>query len=775
MTQSVAEWVVRRRWWVIAASVLVVLAAASGSRFITFTDDYRVFFSKDNPDLLVFDALQNTYSKQDNILFVVAPKDGNVFTRQTLASVEWLTKEAWQIPYSSRVDSISNFQHTSAREDDLVVGNLVQGADKLSDKDLVRIKEIALREPALANRLVSPRAHVAGVNVTVVTPNKSITEVPDAANYARKLAKEVKARNPNLDVYTTGIVMFNNAFTEEAQRDMGTLVPVMYGVILLVTFLLLRSVKSALITLVAIGISILTAMGVAGWLGIKLTPASAGAPTIIMTVAVADCIHLLLSMFHAMRQGMEKNRAIVESLTVNFRALVLTAVDTIIGFLTLNASSVPPYRDLGNMVAMGVAIAFLFTIFFLPALLAVLPIRTGSSWSIEELPIDRLANWIIPHRKRVLWGACLVSLGLIACIPLNEFNDFFAHYFAKSREIRRHNDFAEANLAGAYLIDYSIGSGESGGITDPAYLNKLEEFAHWYRSQPGVVHVNVFTDVMKRLNKNMHADDPASYRIPDDRKLAAQYLLLYELSLPFGLNLNDQINVDRSSTRLTVTTQAMTSRDILELDARAQKWLREHAPEPMASSGTGPPVMFGHIGMLNTQAMIKGDILGVIFIAIVMMIALKSLRFGLLTMIPNLLPIGMAYGLWGIMVGRLGMDAAPVSGMTLGMLVDDTTHNMSKYLYARQNKGLGPEDAVRYSFSTVGIATLATSLVLMAGFAVLAFSSFTFNSTMGLLSAVTIGIGGLAEFFLMPPLVLKMEEKKHEDAPTASRTVFEPV
>jgi uncharacterized protein len=281
---------------------------------------------------------------------------------------------------------------------------------------------------------------------------------------------------------------------------------------------------------------------------------------------------------------------------------------------------------------------------------------------------------------------------------------------------------------------------------------------------PGVRHVNVFTDVMKRLNKNMNGDDPAFYRIPDDRKLAAQYLLLYELSLPFGLNLNDQISVDRSATRVTVTTKSLSSREMLALDAAAQKWLRENAPEPMVSGGTGPPIMFGHIGILNTQSVIQGDILGVIFIAIVMVIALKSFRFGLATMIPNLLPLGMAYGFWGILVGRVGMDAAPVSGMTLGMLVDDTTHNMTKYLYARREKGFSPEDAVRYSFSTVGIATMATSLVLMAGFGVLAFSSFTFNSTMGLLSAVTIGIGGLAEFFLMPPLMLRMEERRQAKA-----------
>jgi hypothetical protein len=180
----------------------------------------------------------------------------------------------------------------------------------------------------------------------------------------------------------------------------------------------------------------------------------------------------------------------------------------------------------------------------------------------------------------------------------------------------------------------------------------------------------------------------------------------------------------------------------------------------MHSRAAGPGPIFSTLGKRNLQFMLQGDLIGIFVIAGVMVIAVKSLRFGLITLLPNLLPTGVAFGVWGLLVGRLGMDAAPVTGMTLGLLVDDTTHNM----IARREMGLSPADAVRYTFSTVGMATMTISLTLLAGFGVLAFSAFRFNATMGFLSAAIIAVGGAIEFLLMPPLLLKLEEHEHEQA-----------
>ena len=370
----------------------------------------------------------------------------------------------------------------------------------------------------IVNRILSPTAHVTGVNVTTTFPQTSLREVPEAAARARELAAGLRARSPDLDVYLTGTVMFNNAYAEYGQKDMQTLVPIMFGIILLITFVILRSIVGTVVTLTAIVLSIGATMGLSGWLGLTLTPVSVAAPTIILTVAVADAIHLLLSVLHGMRHGLDKRAAIVEAFRLNLRGLSLTAANTIVGFLSLNASDSPPYRDLGNMVAMGVAVAFALTIFFLPALLSVLPLRVRREGMVGELALDRLADWVIHRRRGLLWSVALGALVVSGFSLRNEMFDDFLRYFDGRTEIRQHNDFSSKHLTGSWIGDYSVGAGRPGGITDPVYLEKLEEFVQWYRRQPGVAHVFSITDIVKRLNKNMHGDDPAFYRVPDDSR-----------------------------------------------------------------------------------------------------------------------------------------------------------------------------------------------------------------------------------------------------------------
>lgn len=759
MALAFSRWVIRWRWLIVIGTLLVVTLIASGARFIEFASSYRSYFSTDNPQLLAFDELQNTYSKSDNVMFVIAPKDGKVFTRQTLATVEWLTQQGWQMPYSKRVDSVSNFQYTHAEGDDLVVKNLAENAASLPDAELERIKKIALAEPLLINRLVSPRADVTGVSVTFVLPEKKLGEVPEVVAFARKLVEQAKARDPNVVIHLTGMVPYNNAFQEYSQKDLETLVPVMYGIIILITVLTLRSVAGTIATLLVIIFSAVAAMGMMGWLGIKLSAPTATAPTVILTVAVADSIHVLLSMLHGMRSGHDKHTAIIEALRINLSAIFLTSITTIIGFLTMNYSEVPLFRDLGNVLAMGVAAAWILSILFLPALMAILPVHVKPGKTRDGATMERFGEFVIKRRNPILWTVTFLAVGLIAFIPRNELNDDFVKYFDKTVDFRNATDFMVANLTGVNQIQYSLGAGESGGVNNPEYLKKVDEFADWYRKQPGVMHVNTLSDVMRRLNKNMHGDDPTWYRIPEARDLSAQYLLLYEMSLPFGLDLNDQINVDKSASRMIITMGHATTKEILALESHAQQWLREHAPASMVNHGTGTTIMFAHIGDRNIRSMIGGNLISLVLTSLVIMVAIRSFKIGLISLIPNLVPIGMAFGLWGLWVGQIGLSLSVVTTMTFGIVVDDTIHFLSKYLQAKREMNLSAEDAVRYAFSTVGMAVWVTSLILVAGFLVLTLSSFELNSGMGLLAAITIAFAAFAEYLLLAPLLIKLEEK----------------
>ncbi|HSG06310.1 MAG TPA: MMPL family transporter, partial [Nitrospiria bacterium] len=361
---KLGEFIIRYRWWVIVFSLFLMAGAASGARFLGFDTNYRVFFSDDNPELLAFEALQDTYTKNDNVLMVVAPDDGEVFTRETLAAVEELTKASWQIPYSLRVDSITNFQHTWADGDELIVEDLVENASGLSDSEILAIKNVALSEPLLANRLISSKGHVTGVNVTINLPGKTQKELPEMVEFVRAMADDFREQYPSVKIYMTGIAMLNNAYMEISKDDMAHLMPIMFLVLMLVMGLLLRSFSGTFSTVMIIGASAATAMGLAGWLGIRITPPSSSAPTIILTLAVADSIHILVTLFHEMRRGQSKRQAIVESLRVNLQPIFLTTVTTAIGFLTLNFSDTPPFNDLGNMVAIGVIAAFYYSVFF---------------------------------------------------------------------------------------------------------------------------------------------------------------------------------------------------------------------------------------------------------------------------------------------------------------------------------------------------------------------------------------------------------------------------
>lgn len=369
--------------------------------------------------------------------------------------------------------------------------------------------------------------------------------------------------------------------------------------------------------------------------------------------------------------------------------------------------------------------------------------------------MDSLAEFVIRRRTLLFWGMAVLIIGLISQLPRNQLNDVFVKYFDEEITFRADTEFANDNLTGIYLIEYSLPTDGEKQVSDPEFLRHVEAFASWYRGQPGVLHVNVITDVMKRLNRNMHADDDAWYRLPDNAELSAQYLLLYEFSLPFGLDLNNQIDISKTATRMTVTMNITSTEDMLATEARAKAWLASNAPPHMQVNGASSALMFAHIGHRNIRSMLKGTTVALVLISGILLLALRSVRIGLLSIVPNLVPIGMAFGLWGVLVGQIGLAMSVVAGVTIGIVVDDTVHFLSKYVRAQRERGLSPEDAVRYAFSTVGTALWVTSFVLVIGFGILAMSTFELNAGMGLLTAITIALALIADFLFLPPLLMK--------------------
>jgi len=743
-------------WRILLLIIMAMSAMAWGATKLGFTNDYREYFSQENPQLHAFNDMQDTYNKSDSVMFVLQPEGGVVFNSQTLNAIQQLTEKSWKLPYSSRVDSVTNFQYTEAEGDDLRVADLVVNP-MVSAAEIERIKQVALAEPFLFNRLISPNADVAGVNVTLQMSGKDPNEVIIVAEAARKLVTEIEASYPGMKVYLTGMAMMSNAFSESAIKDNKHLVPLMYACVIVVLWLSFRSIVATISVVLLIVFSIVSALGLAGWLGWNLTPTSAISPTIILTMAVADCVHILVTLLHNMRLGHDKKQAIQESLRVNFQPIFLTSLTTAIGFLSMNFSDAPPFRDLGNIVAIGVILAWLFSITFLPALMAILPVKVKVQDELDNSAMKYLANWVIKNRKGLLIVNGIIALLMISFVPQNQLNDEFVKYFDESTEFRQGTDFLNENMGGIYNIEFSIHAQEAGGINEPQFLNAVQKLVDWLFTQPEVVHANTVTDIFKRLNKNMHGDNAEWYKLPDQRELSAQYLLLYEMSLPYGLDLNDQINIDKSGIRITVSLESMSSNQMLAFEQRINQWLEQNVTEYKVELAS-PILMFSHIGSRNISRMVIGSLLALVLISFLLMLAFKSIKLGLISLIPNLVPAGIAFGIWGLIDGQIGLGLSVVTGLTLGIVVDDTVHFISKYQRARKEKGLSSEEAVRYAFSTVGVALWVTSIVLVAGFMILSLSHFSMNAEMGLMTAITITVALFLDLLFLPPLLMSLDK-----------------
>ena len=760
-----------RRWLTVLLSVLFMLALAAGAGRIVEVDvDVRNHFAKDDPYIVALDRLEDTFALSDAALVAVAPKTGTVFTRETLIAIEELTERLWQTPYVTRVDSIANYSHSEGFEDELVVEPLIDDAASLSDRDIERVGKIALSTREVAGRFVSRDGRVAGLVVSVALPDdrqrRQLGKL-EVTDFLYATAAEAREKHPAIEYHITGEIALNRAMRDAIDNEMGILAPAALGTMLLLALVLLRSIWGTVAILAMIVVVMVSALGLLGWTGMKLFGESGAALFVLMAVTVAHSVHIIEAMGAGLRQGMDRREAASHSLRVNMWPVFLTSVTTAIGFLSLNFSGMPPFQVMGNMVALGSMCAFLYAVTLLPACLSVLPMRGRPAAEGKSDLFDLLGRFVVSHRTTLLWSFAAVTVVLVAGISRIELKENWLELLDESYEFRRSTDFVSENFTGVETYEYALDSGREDGVTDVGYLGKVDAFAEWYRAQPEVAHVFAISDIMKRLNRNLHGDDPAFYKLPDNSDLAAQYLLLYEFSLPVGRDLNNLIDVGRSATRMTVVLKSLSTDEKVELDDRAQEWFRENAPD-LATRATGVAVVGAHSIQKNIHGMLTGTIVAMGIVSLLLLFVFRSLRLGLISLIPNFVPAAMALGLWGYAVGEVGNAAAVVTAIAFGIIVDDTIHFMTKYVSARKS-GLLPSESVQSAFGSVGKALLATTVVFALGFLVFGASGMITNQALGLLVGITVIIALLADYLFLPPLLMALDGTRETTAQIRER------
>ncbi|GLR72127.1 efflux RND transporter permease subunit [Agaribacter marinus] len=754
-------------------SIIVVVLCAIGSKNLYFRGDYKVFFEDDNPQRVAYENMQRVFSKNESASIIISAKDGDLFNEKSLALIKTLTDESWQTPLSTRVDSITNFQRTYSLEDDLVVEDLVLEPEWLTPDYIKTVKQVSTTEPDLVNKLISEDGHVAMINITVQLPDGDQTkEITEIGKHLRNLLIPIKQRYPNHEFRLSGIAIMTDAMFIAALKDTITLFPLMFLIITVLLCILLRSIYAAVVTLIIVSLSVVATMGAGGWFGMFINIASVNVPIIITTLAIADSVHIISSTRYYMGAGYSQREAILQSIALNRKAIIMTSVTTAIGFLTLNFAKVPILSDLGNLVAIGVIFACLFSLTLLPALLMMKNLNFAPNNKTNSVTNSKTSNvWLAfsnniqRHFRFILVAAVGLTILSAHLASQNKLNDIAIEYFNKGNEFRQDADFQQDNLSGLSTIDFAIYTDVEHEINNPNYLQVIEDFTLWLENQPEVDHVLSFANTMKRLNMNMENDAPEAYQLPQEREIAAQYLLLYEMSLPYGLDINNQIDINKSATRIMVTLKNLGSEDFTAFESRAKTWMSTHAPEYKMDAAS-LPLIFAHIGKANMAGMLQGAIIALVLISGLLLVALKSIKLGLISLIPNLLPALFGFAIWAMISGNISMALSVVLTMTLGIIVDDTVHFLVKYQKA-VDSGSSIKESVQFAFENVGNALTITTIVLASGFGVLAFSDFAINSDMGTLTAIIIALALIIDLLILPAVLLLQKDKNIRSEKTA--------
>jgi len=739
--------------------VIFCVLLASGLVFLTENNDGRIFFDEASPERQQLLTLEQRFTETNSLLLVLSSKTGDIFTPDALQVILEVTELAWQLPYVTRVNSLSNFQHIQSDEDDLIIADLFTG-DVLSNSDAIsQMRDYALAEQDLVDQILSRDGATTAIALNIAAPRGDSNALKTIMAEVEKLRGLIKENHSGLSLYITGDVALDNAFSEAFAYDLRSLFPVFLAIIFLVCSIFFRSLWLSTVLLSMMIMVISATMGLSGYLNINLTAGTTGVPIILITIALADFIHLLSTMRLAMRAGLNQIQAIQRAIKNNFLPISLTSFTTLIGFLSLNFNDAPPFRDMGNLVAIGILISYLMTFTFFPAVLARMDLgriftRKLNSLSASPDFIATFSKALVQKRKGIALAIIAVTIGIGSGLTKIEFDDDWVKYFDPENTFRQDTEFVVRHLTGVDTIEYMVSSGKEDGIAEAAFLNRLDQFGIWALEQPEIIHISSIVSLFKKLNFHMNGGQEKFRTIAPDPGLNAQYLLLYEMSLPVGLDLNDRIDIAKAATRVTITAQDLTSRQMRDLDVRVSQKLQEMKLIGPYEGGSGVPLMFANLSERNIKSMLMGIAFALILVSLVIALSFKSLKLGIISFIVNILPIILGFGLWGWFYQYIGISLTVVAAIAFGIVVDDSIHFITKYNTAMKKHSGNIEAAFNMTFASAGGALVMTTCILVMGFMVLSFSAFQPTWGLGLISAIMILFALMYDFLLLPVLLM---------------------
>ncbi len=746
----IADFVILHRYSVLIAFLLLLTLCASGLGELGLNPNNRVFFSEDDrqfAELLEFEA---DFDSNTHLVFAVSSRETLFDSGNLVNATRWLTEESWRIEGVLRVDSISTYPQASYHETELSVGTL---ADFICGENACRReRQQELFQPHLVNRFVSQDGRTLAVLVTVgfdVEDSSAVTRINQGA---LGLRADFLIRYPDLELHYTGAVPMMQAFMDASDRDMSTLMlaAVLIFIVLLGVFL---GSLSLTVTMLALGLStIAITMGIAGWFGHIVNTATATVPLVIFTLVTAGAMHVFLHISREISSDTETLKVnIRRSISGNQIPVLLTAVTSVVGLLSMLFVSAPPIRQLGVLSATGVVVGTLLLLTVVPAFLSFFS-NVGPSRTVAwlQVKLNDIARKIEHGTDRkplayLLFGFCLIGL------PLLVIDEDFVRYFDEESFFRTQSEAITDRLASPYHAEIVVDTGESSGIYAPEVIADVQRLTSYLRKDALVANALSITDILMDVGEMLGNTSVLSDLSSDE---LAQYFFSFELVLSKGQSATDFIDIDHSKLRLSILFVDSSMAEIREFDQRVRSWIEAETELTQYVRITGEGIPTAYLSSKSISELSIGILVSLIFSTFLLGAIYRMFRIALAILLAITIPVLSGFGLWGYFVGSIGMAATLVVAVTIGVVIDDSIHLIYRFKDSLDRLDLSVRGAAAYSLHNTGVALVTTSVVLAGGFSVLMVSGFRMNSTFGICTALVITLALLYNALLMPRVLI---------------------
>ncbi len=735
----------RHRGLVLGAALLLTVPALLSLSRLESQDTYDAWFPPDDPAYRFYREFQRRF--ENDMFIVVAYRDETLFTREGLAFLAELTARLAELPYVREVTSLTNVEHVRGEEQALIVEPLVPDPERL-DPDVVRQR--ALSRPLYRGLLISED----GTTTAVVAELDRIASMDEEAALVgalKDLLRTLEVRTGK-SFYIGGYPVLDVEIMQASERDIRTFIPLTVGAIFLVLWGVFRRPSLAALAFVSVSLALAWTFGLYAGLGLKYSMMLSILPTIILAIGIADAVHILVHYYEELARGRPQREALRQTLRKMLRPCLFTTLTTGAGFISFLSSDIPVVRLTGLFAAVGIGLAFVLTVLVLPAAVSFFRPPHGTarrrSQGTFARALEGLTRTTLAHPRAVLLGAGIVLVFGLYGISRLEAETLGLEWLRDDHPLQQSYRFIEENLTGLYNLELIV-EGERDALRSPEMLRRIEELSAFALQQPGVRKAISVVDYVKEIHRALRGGDPRYYTIPDTARDVAQALLLYEFS--GGRELREIVSGDYSAGRLTLLLDALSSREYTELNRRILE-RAETLDFPRPVQATGAVVLVEAMLKKLTLSQVRSLGLALALITLLMIALLRSWKLGLLSLIPNGLPILLMFATMGLLSIPLDAATSTVAGMALGIAVDDTIHFLTRF--RRELNVTGDyRRALTQTARTVGQAIVFTSVILLAGFSVLLLGSFKGTVYMGLLVGLTMLFALVGDLVLLPALL----------------------